>query len=300
MKKRSFVFYGLFIFCAILLSSCASHKQLGKELVIFPAPPDTARIQFLKKFSNSADIERQRGWFAKYFLGFDRGKPLNKPYGVAIYKGVIYITDSYFRGFAMINLEKGTFDYFVPSGLGQLKEPINCFVDENGNLYVADVGRLQIVVFDRNRNYIRAFGLKPDDKGWIIGMRNPRMKGKDDEIMATIELKDMAVSTSGDYERYFIMDGKRYHHILDPKTGYPSESGLISTTIITDSSIVADALSTSTFVLGLDKSLQLINSLKGVDAVFITSDKKIYITPGIKNDFTFDDESKEFEYVEKR
>ena len=77
--------------------------------------------------------------------------------------------------------------------------------------------------------------------------------------------------TSGNYERFFIVDGKRYHHIFDPKTGYPSETGLISTTIVSDKSIDGDALSTSTYILGLRKGLKLIESIKGVDAIFITT-----------------------------
>ncbi|MDF2524883.1 MAG: ApbE family lipoprotein, partial [Clostridiales bacterium] len=88
--------------------------------------------------------------------------------------------------------------------------------------------------------------------------------------------------------------------ILDAKTGYPGDSGLIGTTIVADKSIDGDALSTATFVLGLDKGMKLIESLKGVDAIFITKDKKVYATSGLKDVFTFDDESKEFEYVEKR
>lgn len=92
-------------------------------------------------------------------------------------------------------------------------------------------------------------------------------------------------------------DGVRYHHILDPKTGYPSKSGLIGVTIVTDSSTDADALSTSVFVLGLEKGRELVEALEGVEAVFITDDKKVYVTDGLKDKFTFDDESKEYQYV---
>ncbi|MDP4094146.1 MAG: FAD:protein FMN transferase [Bacillota bacterium] len=140
-------------------------------------------------------------------------------------------------------------------------------------------------------------GSKPDGSPWRVGIQNPRAPtGK---YIGILNVTNKAVVTSGDYERYFEMDGKRYHHILDPHTGYPSNSGLISTTIITDSSTEADALSTATFVLGLEKGKKLVESLKGVEAVFITADKKIYITKGLKNIFTFDDESKEYTYVQE-
>jgi thiamine biosynthesis lipoprotein len=69
---------------------------------------------------------------------------------------------------------------------------------------------------------IKAFGLKPDNKPWIIGIKNPRQKNNDDEIIAKIYLSGKAISTSGDYERYFILNGQRFHHLLDPETGYPA------------------------------------------------------------------------------
>ena len=107
--------------------------------------------------------------------------------------------------------------------------------------------------------------------------------------------------SSGDYERYFMKDGVRYHHILDPRTGYPADSGLISTTIIADSAIDADALSTSVFVLGLENGMKLVESLDGVEAVFVTEDKKVYVTEGLKDIFIFyQEDSKDFTYVEER
>jgi FAD:protein FMN transferase len=140
-------------------------------------------------------------------------------------------------------------------------------------------------------------GNKPDGGPWRIGIQNPR--AANGLYIGVVKVTDKSVVTSGDYERYFEKDNIRYHHILDTKTGYPADSGLISSTIITDVSMDADALSTATFVLGLDKGMKLVNSLKGVEAVFITKDKKVYVTEGLKSSFTFDDESKEFEYVEK-
>ncbi|MEG6611542.1 FAD:protein FMN transferase [Pseudoclostridium thermosuccinogenes] len=143
-----------------------------------------------------------------------------------------------------------------------------------------------------------ALGSKPDGNPWSIGIQNPR--APTGEYIGIVKVRDKAVVSSGDYERFFEKDGVRYHHILDPRTGYPADSGLIATTIVADSSTDADALSTSVFVLGLEKGMQLVERLDGVDAIFITEDKKVYITEGLKESFTFKDESKEFTYVEER
>lgn len=141
-------------------------------------------------------------------------------------------------------------------------------------------------------------GSKPDGTPWKIGIQNPR--AENGKYIGILSVTDKAVVSSGDYERFFEEGNKRYHHILDPRTGYPSDSGLISMTIVTDRSIDADALSTATFVLGLEKGMKLVESLKGVEAVFITKDKKVYVTEGLKSNFSFYDESKEFQYDEKR
>lgn len=84
--------------------------------------------------------------------------------------------------------------------------------------------------------------------------------------------------SSGNYERYFEKDGKIYHHILDPSTGYPADTGLNQVTIISDSSAQGDALSTTCFLLGLDKGMELIRSLDGVEAVFVTDDMEIHVS----------------------
>ena len=143
---------------------------------------------------------------------------------------------------------------------------------------------------------VYAVGNKTDGTSWNIGLQNPLdTRGK---YIGTISVTDKSVVTSGNYERFFILDEKRYHHIFDSKTGYPSESGLISTTIISDNSIDGDALSTSTFIMGLTKGMKLVESIKGVEAIFITADKKVYTTSGIKDNFNLT--SKEFIYEEGR
>lgn len=136
---------------------------------------------------------------------------------------------------------------------------------------------------------IYALGKKPDRTQWYIGIQNPL--GKRGESVGFISVKNKSVVTSGNYERYFISNEKRFHHIIDPKTGYPSDSKIISSTIISDYSIDGDGLSTGVYIMGLDKSIKLIESIKGIDAIFITENREIYITSGIKNKFKLVDEN---------
>jgi thiamine biosynthesis lipoprotein len=128
---------------------------------------------------------------------------------------------------------------------------------------------------------IKAFGVKPDGKPWRIGIRNPRAAGEDDDIMATVGLMDEAVSTSGDYERFFIKGGKRYHHLLDPKTGYPAE-GFISVSVITGSAVLTDGFSTGVFVMGPEEGLKLMER-EGLEGVLVEKSGEIHVTRGLKD-----------------
>ena len=96
--------------------------------------------------------------------------------------------------------------------------------------------------------------------------------------------------TSGNYERYFTgEDGKRYGHIIDPKTGYPVDNGLASVTIVTEEGKTGDALSTSMFVKGLEGAQEYWKSHEGFDMILMTEDGEIYLTEGIENNFTLTD-----------
>jgi len=160
--------------------------KLNHQPVIFPQPPDTARIQFLTSFSTSVDITGQRSSFARYVMGDEPGKPIHKPYGITIHNGKIYICDSMLPGLEIIDLQKQHFDYFTPSGPGQLKKPLNCAVDKNDNLYIADVGRRQVVLFDKLGAYRATIGdgylSKPTDvvvyknKIWICDLDAHQIK----------------------------------------------------------------------------------------------------------------------------
>ncbi len=106
---------------------------------------------------------------------------------------------------------------------------------------------------------------------WGIGVKHPREPG---EIITAFKFKgEKCVFTSGDYEKYFMVNNKRYHHIIDPSTGFPADSSCISVTIVCDDPVDADALATGTFVLGPKKGLDLINSLPGVEAIMVCKTK---------------------------
>ena len=107
---------------------------------------------------------------------------------------------------------------------------------------------------------------KKYSRKWRIGIQHPR---RPKEILFYLELENQAVATSGDYQQYFSSKGKRYSHIIDPKTGYPVDNGVISATIIALDAVSSDALSTSVFVLGKEKGQELVNNLKGVEARII-------------------------------
>lgn len=125
-------------------------------------------------------------------------------------------------------------------------------------------------------------------RNFTIGIMNPE---NDKDYMGTLKLSDTCVSTSGDYEQTFEKDGKTYHHILNALTGYPADSHLKSVTVVCESGILSDALSTACFILGYgDSSLNLLKKFDA-EAVFITSDKIVRCTDGIKNSFTLTDDS---------
>ena len=116
-----------------------------------------------------------------------------------------------------------------------------------------------------------------------IAIRDPF--GEVNDSFATLRLRDCFVSTSGSYEKYFDRDGVRYHHILDPTTGYPADAGLCSVTVVCGEGLLSDALSTACFVLGIDASLPVLERY-GAEAVFVGQDGQVTVTDGLADRFT--------------
>lgn len=127
---------------------------------------------------------------------------------------------------------------------------------------------------------VLCIGKKTDGSPFRIGIQHPFENRN--EIITAVKADDISVVSSGVYERYFIQDGKMYHHILDPSTGYPYNNGLVAVTVISGKSVDGDALSTTCFAMGLEKGLEFANSLDNVYAVFITEDGKLHYSEGFK------------------
>lgn len=135
-------------------------------------------------------------------------------------------------------------------------------------------------VLDLGRN-ILLIGGKTDKDDFLIGVQDPNKP--DGEIVATLSVQDCSIVTSGVYERFFVYDGQRYHHILDPNTGYPVENTVSSVTILSQVSADGDALSTTCLLLGEEKGMELIEGLNGVEALFILDDGTMRQTSGFSD-----------------
>jgi len=129
-------------------------------------------------------------------------------------------------------------------------------------------------------------GAKPDGSPWHVGIQHPR---QEDRLIGSVAVINQTVVTSGDYQRCFTdRQGRRHHHILDPQTGHPAQSGLISVSIITEKSLAADALSTILFVAGMEKGLEILKSFPETEAVLVDSDLRVSATPGLRGRFQAD------------
>ncbi len=187
-QSRYELFYKLFryllIGCIPLITLFCSPKLKTntKEAAIYPTAPDKPRIQYLTSFSTSHDIEKPPSFLKKFVAGEELPKPIIKPYGIFVKGTKMYVCDLDLKGLEIIDLKEQTFQYFIPKGLGQLKLPINCFMDSLNYLYVADANRRQVVVFNEKLEYVTEIGgkedFKPTDvfvaekKIWISDIKN--------------------------------------------------------------------------------------------------------------------------------
>jgi thiamine biosynthesis lipoprotein len=129
---------------------------------------------------------------------------------------------------------------------------------------------------------IMTIGTKPDGSPWRIGIQNPL--APTGEYLGSVSVTDRTIVTSGSNERFFMKDGIRYHHLLDPRTGRPAKSGLLSVTVISEKSAEADALTTALFLLGIEEGLSLLKAFQA-EAIFLIEDGRIFVTEGLRNNY---------------
>lgn len=172
-KKEFFSFRGYILILAtsislILSISCAPQKKvtttpLQNQYIFYPPLPNKPHLQYLTTISSSNDIKSASSGFFKFVVGEDVEKPteIKKPYGIEVHNGVIYVCDMTAGAIDMLDLKTGTFKYLGISGPGKLGRPINLKIDKKNNLiYVADNARKQIVTFDEQGNFIKAYGIE--------------------------------------------------------------------------------------------------------------------------------------------
>ena len=165
---------GNLLLCLVLLTgvigmvgcTTTTEKKVARAAVFYPPLPNPPRIQYLTTFSGPDDINPARSAWLDFILGKDTGviEAIKKPYGVAIHAGRIYVIDTRGGGYAVFDLQRRRFEFVQGSGGGKLTKPINITIDADGNKYVTDTGRDQIVVFDRHDRYVRAYGAIGDFK----------------------------------------------------------------------------------------------------------------------------------------
>ncbi len=179
----------------------------------------------------------------------------------------------------------GCDDLLVEEGRAYLSRPgMEANLGAIAKGYIADrvkdllVGMgVEHAVLDLGRN-ILLIGGKTEDIPFRIGVQDPN--GDQGALLAVLAVSDKSLVTSGVYERYFEHEGKRYHHILDPNTGFPADNGLAAVSIVSDDSANGDALSTTCLLLGKEKGLALIESLPGVEALFVEGDGTMTASSG--------------------
>ena len=174
----------------------------------------------------------------------------------------------------------GTHHISIPDGycldLGAIAKG---YIADKIKAYLIDNG-VERAIINLGGNVL-CVGEKSLDNPFLIGIKKPF--SEDSVPLVTLRLNNKSAVSSGNYERYFYQDGKLYHHILNPSTGYPYDNGLSDVTIISDASVTGDCLSTTCFALGADKGLELIESLSGIEAMFVMSDGTIKYSSGFSS-----------------
>lgn len=162
------------------LAGCATtttEKKTARAAVFYPPLPNPPRIQYLATFSGPNDVVATRSAFLDFIVGQDslESDAIKKPYGVAMHAGRIYVVDTRGGGYAIFDLEKHRFEIVQGSGGGKLQKPINITIEPDGTKYVTDTGREQVIVFDREDRYLRAYGASGESKPGDVAIHGDRV-----------------------------------------------------------------------------------------------------------------------------
>lgn len=246
-----------------------NHREDGKT--VFSLSEDTAALM------------KEGLWYSERSGGrFDITiEPLSTLWDFSSGKAVIPAKEAIEQAAAKVDyrnlkLEGNTLTFLSPDTTLDMGAIAKGFIADRLKEYLLSRG-VESAIINLGGNVL-CVGGRPDGSPFLIGLQAPFEERN--TIFANLAIRDMSVVSSGVYERHFIVNGKNYHHLLDPDTGYPYDNDLISVTIISPRSADGDALSTTCFSLGLEKGLELINSIEGTYACFITGDKKIYYSDG--------------------
>ncbi len=176
----------LFAVLAMGLTGCAAHKVNSVPLVFYPPPPNAPRLQYLKGITNSRDVEIQKDQFSLFLVGNkeeDKVKMIKKPYGLTYAKGKLYLCDMQGPNVVIMDLVKGTFDYLKGNkGYGRLKKPVNVALDKHGNIFVVDVMRKEVLMYDPEGNFLKTYGKKE--------VKKPVDVTSDDQNVYILDLAD--------------------------------------------------------------------------------------------------------------
>ncbi|MGE5559562.1 MAG: FAD:protein FMN transferase [Chloroflexota bacterium] len=186
-------------------------------------------------------------------------------------------------GYQQVQLDEANHTVYLPvKGMGiDLGGIAKGYAADEADRIMAE-HRVKNALMNLGDSSIYLEGGRPGGQPWRIGIQDP--ENLEAGYIGIIEAADEALSTSGAYERFFIENGKRYHHIIDPASGMPAESDVLSATIISKQAIDGDALSTSVFILGRERGMAMIEQ-QGLDCIVITKDHAIWLTPGLEGRF---------------
>ena len=191
-------------------------------------------------------------------------------------------------GYENLALEGNTLTFLSPDTTLDLGSIAKGFIADRLKEYLVSQG-VESAIINLGGNVL-CIGSQPDGEPFRIGIQKPF--ASHNETVGFVEIDDASVVSSGVYERCFTADGKNYHHLLDPRTGYPYDNGLISVVIICPESVDGDALSTTCFSLGLEKGMELLDSTEDAAGIFITEDYELHFSEGAAELSIYDEDGK--------